>query len=326
MDKGILKLTPGYNTTYPVKNGIPFDLTAEYPHNMLYASEHSSPRDPVLGSVNPKLSKNRSDSYQWHSSDNEENYFRTKKERRKNKQHDHTYKPYDFYYDVNKNGFRCDDFETMDFSKKSIIYLGCSHTFGVGLPEEETWAYKVHKMTEEWQRTTYNYINLGSSGVGPDFYLHLTPYFKKLNPAYVFSYTPDIHRIMLVNDDGWIFRCLPGMVEDASLIESFQSEYNMQAYKNLLMSGDNFFEYKKQISLGNINSLSEILNFKFTEIPTGVFVSEYMKEYDWVEEFNKTRYDEDGNEKENARDDCHYPAKYHTMISKIIMSKLKENK
>jgi len=51
-----------------------------------------------------------------------------------------------------------------------------------------------------------------------------------------------------------------------------------------------------------------------------------MKEYDWVEEFNKTRYDEDGNEKENARDDCHFPAQYHTMLSKIIMSKLKENK
>ena len=34
----------------------------------------------------------------------------------------------------------------------------------------------------------------------------------------------------------------------------------------------------------------------------------------------------DGKEKENARDDAHYPAQYHTMISKIIMSKLKEDK
>ena len=129
MDKGVLKLTPGCNTTYPVKIDIPFDLTAEYPQNLRYA-ENCPPRDPKLGSKNPKLSKNRSESYQWNSSDNEDNYLKTKESRRKNRQYDHTYKPTDFYYDVNKNGFRCDDFETMDFSKKSIIYLQYPGTSG----------------------------------------------------------------------------------------------------------------------------------------------------------------------------------------------------
>jgi hypothetical protein len=322
MGNDVLTLTPGYTSSSPVENCILFDLTAEYPQNFRYA-ENCLPRDPILGSKNPKLSKNRSESSQWNSSDNEDNYLKTKESRRKNRQHEHTYKPTDFYYDVNKNGFRCDDFETMDFSKKSIIYLGCSHTFGVGLPEEEVWTYKVHKMTEEWQKTTYNYINLGSSGVGPDFYLHLIPYFKKLNPAYVFSYTPEIHRITLVNQDGWIFRALPEMLDSGAMT---LMKYNKMAYKNLVMSGDNFFEYKKQISLGNINSLSEVLNFKFTEMPSTKCLGDYIEEYDWLEELHTNRFDEDGNEKENARDDAHYPAQYHTMVSKIIMSKLKEDK
>lgn len=103
-------------------------------------------------------------------------------------------------------------------------------------------------------------------------------------------------------------------------------KYNKMAYKNLVMSGDNFFEYKKQISLGNINSLSEVLNFKFTEMPSTKCLGDYIEEYDWLEELHANRFDEDGNEKENARDDAHYPAQYHTMVSKIIMSKLKEDK
>ena len=42
-------------------------------------------------------------------------------------------------YKFNSEGFRSEEFS----SKPGIIFLGCSHTFGTGLPLTETWPYRV---------------------------------------------------------------------------------------------------------------------------------------------------------------------------------------
>lgn len=41
-----------------------------------------------------------------------------------------------FTYKFNSHGFRSDEFS----NEPSVLFLGCSHTTGIGIPEEHTWA------------------------------------------------------------------------------------------------------------------------------------------------------------------------------------------
>ena len=51
-------------------------------------------------------------------------------------------KPGAITYKINQFGFRCNEFEV---GAKSVVALGCSYTFGTGLPVETTWSYLVAK-------------------------------------------------------------------------------------------------------------------------------------------------------------------------------------
>jgi hypothetical protein len=293
-----------------IRDNHPFDPTAEYPSNLIWVMI-ASPNS------NPNMSKNREISSQWLDSDTEENYIRTTEMGVV-----HTYKADDFYYDLNKHGFRCDNFDTMKQDSKSVIYLGCSHTLGIGLPEEDVWSHKVHKQIEEKDATHYNYINLGSSGNGVDSYMHLMPYFKKFKPSYVISLTPDITRMIMPLEDGYLSKMGSWMLDNPTIMEDFPDNRLKTAYRNLLLSGDNFFEYRKNVIYNNISSLGEILNYKFIEMT-----------HTWDFEDKNEEHNEQGLQKlmkesrhENARDNGHYNRTYHTVLAEKIMNKLKEDK
>tara|TARA_B100000073_G_scaffold343328_1_gene347941 strand:+ start:5 stop:1156 length:1152 start_codon:yes stop_codon:yes gene_type:complete len=68
--------------------------------------------------------------------------------------------PTDVVYNLNKNGHRCKNLDG-DIGK-GILFLGCSHTFGVGLNQQDTFAYKV---AEHFGRECFNY---GLPGKGLD--------------------------------------------------------------------------------------------------------------------------------------------------------------
>jgi len=67
-------------------------------------------------------------------------------------------------YKTNSYGYRCPEFHPLPDGKKNIVVLGCSHTFGEGLPEEETWvAQAANKFTE-----TLRWWNLARPGGSAD--------------------------------------------------------------------------------------------------------------------------------------------------------------
>lgn len=65
-------------------------------------------------------------------------------------------------YDINSQGYRCPEFNTIDW-KNSNVAIGCSRTFGVACPEEET---IPHLLSE---RLGEPVINLGMGGTGCDY-------------------------------------------------------------------------------------------------------------------------------------------------------------
>ena len=62
-------------------------------------------------------------------------------------------------YSVNKQGWRCGDMIATD---DAVMTAGCSHTYGVGIRNDETWSFKLAKNfgLEQW--------NVGVGGIGPD--------------------------------------------------------------------------------------------------------------------------------------------------------------
>lgn len=60
--------------------------------------------------------------------------------------------------------FRCPSWDPLPSGKKNVVILGCSHTWGVGLESQETWAHKVSQHNTERLR----YWNLGQPGLSPE--------------------------------------------------------------------------------------------------------------------------------------------------------------
>jgi len=97
-------------------------------------------------------------------------------------------------YKFNSHGFRADEFDSTD---PSVIFIGCSHTLGVGLPVESTWA---HIVSNKLKLKNYN-LGVGGSSNDTAFRL-LYHWIKQLKPSLVIFLSADPTRLELhINDD-----------------------------------------------------------------------------------------------------------------------------
>lgn len=93
---------------------------------------------------------------QWLGTDNLENYLKQSREH-----HRHWQNQDPILYDINKYGFRSDDFPEKE-CRDSITFIGCSNTVGVGIQKEKSWPFLLAK------RLNLKEINLGIGGGSTD--------------------------------------------------------------------------------------------------------------------------------------------------------------
>ena len=88
-------------------------------------------------------------------------------------------------YKLNEYGFRCENFDSVP----NVMFLGCSHTVGVGLPIEKTFAHAVS------QRLGLKNYNLGVEGGSSDSCYRLARHWiPKLKPTIAVYRPPAKHR------------------------------------------------------------------------------------------------------------------------------------
>lgn len=101
----------------------------------------------------------------------------------------------DFKYFLNEYGFRSKSF--FEFNKKNtnILFVGCSITFGTGLPEESTW-YK--KFINKINIKNVDYYNLSINGAGTQVLIkNIITFINTVGkPDYIFMYLPNISRLL----------------------------------------------------------------------------------------------------------------------------------
>ena len=96
-------------------------------------------------------------------------------------------------YQLNVEGFRTpDNFNSEEWGN---VYLGCSHTFGIGHHLENTWSYKLNKILGG------KFWNLAVPGTGVDTHFRLLlGYYKKLKVQNIFHYAPMYPRYEFIED------------------------------------------------------------------------------------------------------------------------------
>lgn len=127
-------------------------------------------------------------------------WFATDVPRRKNEE----YSGGPISYNFNSDGYRCDELGESDF-----LFLGCSYTFGVGLPVDDCWA----KIVADASGVPYQ--NVSWPGAGSQYMLRTTSkVISKVKPKVIMALMPYNFRMELVNSDGslGVFTKTAGMI------------------------------------------------------------------------------------------------------------------
>ena len=153
----------------------------------------------MFNTINHQYTKHTNKTLNWLISDDESRYIENLK---KDYQRllDNNWIDKQITYKFNSHGFRCEEF-TLD---TSIMFLGCSHTCGVGLPIENSWTYLVSK------QLNLKMINLGIGGIGPDSAFRLADhYILQLKPKIVIYLEPPTARFSLFVSQNGIIDFVP---------------------------------------------------------------------------------------------------------------------
>jgi hypothetical protein len=249
----------------------------------------------------PYLERRFNKSHFWCPCDTKENY---KEEHNGEK---NLYKPGDFMYTYNSLGFRCDDFNSP--SDINILFLGCSFTEGIGLPAEETWAYKLLSIIRKETNKNIAYWNLALGGTGIDTQANLLYWFSKTKKIdYVFSLVPDLNRREYYFGENvtqyWCTRSSDNKSVDEVLLDNSYTLYQNLRSLMLIESiiSDNI---KMYCSTWCFTSLKEILK---------------------REEFKSLNYFPSvSTGKPLARDGMHPGPAYHTSLSLLFWQRIKHH-
>ena len=199
-------------------------------------------------------------------------------------------------YKLNEYSFRADSFDTKE---PGNVFLGCSHTFGVGNHLDHLWAYNLNKLVGG------KFFNLGTPGHGISTSLRLLRYWStKLNIKNIFHYQPRYHRYEFYKED----KNNP----PATNIEHITGYQNLEKIKDYnlrdaLSSDQNLLELYKN-SLLAISGIAQALGINYYYyMPIG-------EGYDNEEPLN-TRINP-------ARDLAHFPLSINNKILESFKSKL----
>ncbi len=109
---------------------------------------------------------------------------------------DWPYRKKDVVYKLNSLGYRCPEFNTIDW-RNAIVINGCSQTFGTGLAEDETITGQLQQLTNR------PVINLGKNGASMMFMLVNNTLLEKNfpKPFCVINHWPSTWRDTIFGED-----------------------------------------------------------------------------------------------------------------------------
>ena len=241
-----------------------------------------------------KLTANQK--FQWFATDQQENINREYREIDK------------IVYEFNSFGYRCDE-----LTKSDLMFVGCSFTFGVGLPKQDVWSYLLAKEFDQ------PYINLSYPG-GSLSYIQRTilKCFDVVMPRKIFVLIPYNYRFEFISTENPDF--IKVWSKSGLSHKNFfgKDKERIYAYEIFTTKKNEEFEFLK--SLFFINSYIKArgcqlfwTEWQYDELPTAYFESEKTKTIygNYIESsvFNRHKRHESLSLK--ARDGIHPSSQFH---------------
>jgi hypothetical protein len=191
------------------------------------------PDDNKYKHFNVSISNSKNSTLDWYPMDTEELFNENLKKEPNNKTLLY-YLDNPIEYRINDVGFRTDS--SFNTDKAGNVFLGCSHTWGIGNHLEDVWSYKLNKVIGG------EFFNLGAPGHGILTSLRLLRYWStKLNIKNIFHYQPVYHRyefyrphpFLLYTDNIAHFK----NIKDRDLRDALSSDENiLELYKNSILA------------------------------------------------------------------------------------------
>lgn len=202
------------------------------------------------------------------------------------------YKDTPIYYSYNENGHRCKNISEIDLSNY-ILFVGCSHTEGIGVELEKSYPYLV---AEELGCDYYN-LGVGGSGADTAFY-NLMIWFNKIQhkPKHLVIQWPEPHRFITSLDENSYHLHGPWTTDEETL--------------KFLYYGEELSYFTNRIMMYN-NVMSTIINSD--EI---VYVNRPCDKKIFGEKHVLMEY------RDLARDLVHFGIDTHKSIAKKIIAKI----
>lgn len=236
----------------------------------------------------------------WYSSD-EETFFLENKYNLNSSTIEY-YKKNPILYDFNEFGFRCGNETKNDID---TIFLGDSHTVGVGHHIENTWGYKTagHLDTKFY---TISEPAIGSSGMFRLIYYYLnykSDIFK--NVKKIIQYLPAYNRFEFFNGEKF-------EKFQTTVISEFNIKFDNFVTQSLLTDEQRILN--DIISCNAIQNLCKTYNIDY-----------YLITDNDIYEFHRLNIPIKSTDDTEARDGVHYSSKIHNTIFEIAKYKLNNN-
>ena len=196
------------------------------------------------------LTEKRSATMTWLNHDLEERFQETIKSTEIKTIYDEN----SFAYTHNAQGFRCDDFTEISPDKPCVVFLGCSMTYGIGLPIEHTWSHIVwRKLVKKFGR--FPYINISRGGISSDFLVRMLYNFSRSYSAnLVVGAFPPIERAELVIGESNPEPVFPNVFEELDTLSEYQNAVRL-AYIQNMMIDEGFNRYRLNKNLAFLDSI-----------------------------------------------------------------------
>jgi hypothetical protein len=209
-------------------------------------------------------------------------------------------------YKLNSHGYRCPEWDPMPNGKKNVAILGCSHTFGQGLNEDEHWVHFLSQHNTQRLR----YWNLGQPGASADKIVRILYGSEKIiYPKIIVVCWPEWSRRERLGD---FPESLPGTDETLRFEDSGTDEHNF--LKNVFFV-EKFAEknsatvlhcfahdtYHKSLSGNNVLEEQTLMN-----------CWPYWDRFNPMDETNEPSY---------ARDGVHYGVEHHRRFADLLIER-----